>query len=246
MMTRSATSEKSPAHRDDEHRAEIAERRVEQLEQRLEALENSRQPRATNTESHFADASGRQLGPSDEALTALRNEPMMDHLLNALDSGQDIGHYGRLVFAMVAHHFLSEEDMRQWLTKDPSTNPDEIISLLRQVEGRDYNPPRRERIIAWQAQQKFPILPNPKIPTAATSIGTSSFRSLSTNTSRSIRKKRCRQKPQIPDKLMLRVERTTAQSPGCVAQYLKLFPVAPHPPGPVRVYPAVLPSGGFI
>jgi len=32
--------------------------------------------------------------------------------------------------------------------------------MLRQVEGRDYNPPKRERILEWQAQQEFPILPN--------------------------------------------------------------------------------------
>jgi hypothetical protein len=87
---------------------------------------------------------------------------MMDHLLNALDSCQDIGHYGRLVFAMVAHHFLSEDAMLSWLTRDPATNPEEVSALLRQVEGRDYNPPRRERILAWQSQQEFPILPNPE------------------------------------------------------------------------------------
>jgi hypothetical protein len=30
-------------------------------------------------------------------------------------------------------------------------------ALLRQLEGRDYNPPRRERILAWQLQQEFPL-----------------------------------------------------------------------------------------
>lgn len=39
------------------------------------------------------------------AVADLRKSDMMTHLLNALDAGQDIGHYGRLVFAMVARHF---------------------------------------------------------------------------------------------------------------------------------------------
>ena len=32
--------------------------------------------------------------------------------------------------------------------------------MLRQVEGRDYNPPKRDRILEWQNEQEFPILPN--------------------------------------------------------------------------------------
>ena len=54
--------------------------------------------------------------------------------------------------------------MGEWLGKDPGTNPEEVAALLRQVEGRDYNPPRRERILEWQSQQDFPILPNPDDP----------------------------------------------------------------------------------
>jgi hypothetical protein len=170
-MTRSAASENSEAIRNAEHRAENAERRVEQLEERLEALESSRRLEPIDSdelsldEGRTIDSSGSQHSiDDDDALTALRNEPMMDHLLNALDSGQDIGHYGRLVFAMVGHHFLSEDAMFEWLTKDPGINPEEAAALLRQVEGRDYNPPRRDRILSWQAQQEFPILPNPDDP----------------------------------------------------------------------------------
>ena len=33
-----------------------------------------------------------------------------------------------------------------------------------QVSARDYNPPRRERILEWQSQQEFPICPNPDDP----------------------------------------------------------------------------------
>jgi hypothetical protein len=169
-MPRSAISDSSerthdPATlRNAEERAENAERRVEQLEERLQALEKSHSAQQTkNISRRTNDEDGFE--PDDnEALEALRNEPMMDHLLNALDSGQDIGHYGRLVFAMVGHHFLPEHTMLEWLSKDPGTNPDEAAALLRQVEGRDYNPPRRERILDWQSQQGFPILPNTDDP----------------------------------------------------------------------------------
>jgi hypothetical protein len=175
-MSRSATSDRSERTHDSnssldaEQRAENAERRVEQLEERLELLENSRpQPSSKNRKERSQDEapsieSSGASQPDEDSVAALRNEPMMDHLLNALDSGQDIGHYGRLVFAMVAHHFLPEDEMLQWLAKDPGTNPEQAAALLRQVEGRDYNPPRRERILAWQSQQEFPILPNPDDP----------------------------------------------------------------------------------
>jgi len=173
-MSRSATSEQthdSQALRNAEQRAENAERRADKLEQRLDALEESQpsqstptQPAQSRTERVLERDETSEPLDENEALAALRHEPMMDHLLNALDSGQDIGHYGRLVFAMVAHHFLPEETMLQWLTKDPGTNAEEAAVLLRQVEGRDYNPPRRERILSWQSQQDFPILPNPDDP----------------------------------------------------------------------------------
>ena len=32
------------------------------------------------------------------------------------------------------------------------------------MQARDYNPPRRERILQWQAEQEFPILPDPSDP----------------------------------------------------------------------------------
>jgi hypothetical protein len=35
----------------------------------------------------------------------LKASPMMAHLLEALERGEDISHYGRLIFAMVARHF---------------------------------------------------------------------------------------------------------------------------------------------
>jgi hypothetical protein len=47
-----------------------------------------------------------------------------------------------------------------WLTKDPDFSAESAVAMLRQVEGRDYNPPRRERILAWQSEQEFPIIPD--------------------------------------------------------------------------------------
>lgn len=100
------------------------------------------------------------------AVEDLRKSDMMAHLLDSLDGGKDIGHYGRLVFAMVARHFMEEEELVTYLQKDKDFGEEEARSLVRQVEGRDYNPPRRERVLEWQAEQDFPICPNPDDPDA--------------------------------------------------------------------------------
>ena len=89
---------------------------------------------------------------------------MMAHLLDALEAGIDIGHYGRLTFAMVARHFLSDDEVIAYLKKDPDFAEGEAKLMLAQVEGKDYNPPRREKIMEYQAQQEFPIIPNPDDP----------------------------------------------------------------------------------
>lgn len=99
-------------------------------------------------------------------LEDLRQSPMMNHLLDALGRGEDIGHYGRLTFAMVAHHFLERDELVEWLCKDGDTDENEARALAQQVQERDYNPPRRERILEWQEQQDFPICPSPDDPDA--------------------------------------------------------------------------------
>ena len=95
------------------------------------------------------------------AIEELQKNRMMRHLLDALERGEDIGHYGRLVFAIIARHFMTEDDLCRWLGKDPRVSETEARALCRQVAARDYNPPRRERILEWDAQQDFPICPNP-------------------------------------------------------------------------------------
>src|SRR5689334_12383433 len=89
----------------------------------------------------------------------LRDSPMMAHLLDALEDGKDVGHYGRLVFAMVARHFMDEAKLVKLLAKQPDQDEAQAEALVRQVVARDYNPPRRERIIEWQGQQDFQICP---------------------------------------------------------------------------------------
>ena len=94
----------------------------------------------------------------------LRKDSMMGHLLDSLEAGKDIGHYGRLVFAMVARHFMPEDEVVGYLTRDRDFSEEQAVLMMRQVESRDYNPPKRERILEWQGQQEFPILPNPEDP----------------------------------------------------------------------------------
>jgi hypothetical protein len=94
------------------------------------------------------------------AVEDLQKSDMMQHLLDALDRQQDIGHYGRLVFTMIARHFLSEEEVKQHLLQDPGCDEAEATSLYNQVQGKDYSPPKRDRILEWQSHQDFPICPN--------------------------------------------------------------------------------------
>jgi hypothetical protein len=96
----------------------------------------------------------------------LRKNGMMAHLLDSLDAGKNIGHYGRLVFAMVARHFVDDEELVAKLQKDPDCHEDQARALVEQVKGRDYSPPRREKVLEFQSQQEFPICPNPEDPDA--------------------------------------------------------------------------------
>lgn len=92
----------------------------------------------------------------------LRDEPMMAHLMDSLEAGEDIGHYGRLVFAMIARHFLEENELIDYLAKNPDFDEEQARGLLHQIEARGYNPPKRERILDWMRRQDFPICPEPE------------------------------------------------------------------------------------
>ena len=95
---------------------------------------------------------------------ALRDNGMMRHLLDSLEAGEDIGHYGRLVFTMVARHFLDEGELQALLVQDPACDEEQALALIEQVKARDYSPPRREKVLQFQAQQSFPIIPDPEDP----------------------------------------------------------------------------------
>ena len=122
------------------------------------SMDRSKQPAAQTPEGHPVGE------PEVHGVAALREDSMMAHLLDSLDRGEDIGHYGRLVFAMIARHFLTDDEVLAELTKDPDFSDEQARQMLVQVEGRDYNPPRRDRILEWQAEQQFPIIPNADDP----------------------------------------------------------------------------------
>lgn len=90
----------------------------------------------------------------------LKQSPMMAHLMSSMEHGQDIGHYGRLTFIMVGRHFLSDEELTEFLTKDPDCDNEKAHGLIQQVKARGYNPPKPERILQWMDQQEFPICNN--------------------------------------------------------------------------------------
>jgi hypothetical protein len=98
-------------------------------------------------------------------LEDLKKDRMMAHLIGTLDSGHTIGHYGRLVFTMVARHFLERDELIAHLTKDPECDDGRARSLVEQVESRGYNPPKRERILEWMRKQEFPVCPDTGDPT---------------------------------------------------------------------------------
>jgi len=92
--------------------------------------------------------------------------PMMAHLLDAMEAGTDVGHFGRLVFAIVARHFLDDAELVGLLSRQPGQDETQAKALVLQVKSHDYSPPSRERVLEWQARQKFPIIPNADDPDA--------------------------------------------------------------------------------
>jgi hypothetical protein len=118
-----------------------------------------------NRSNDRSNKQSNQGGQTDDyRSTNLTDSPMMAHLLNALEEGTDIGEFGRLTFVMVARHFLPEDEITALLDKQPDMDEKSPRALLLQVKERDYNPPKRERILQWMERQAFPICPNPEDP----------------------------------------------------------------------------------
>lgn len=144
MSQRETMVDMDEALREANERADRAEKEVARLKGQTESAET--------------------VETTNGGVAELRKDSMMAHLLDSLEAGNDIGHYGRLVFAMVARHFMSHQDVLAWLSRDPDLKEADAVNMLRQVEGRDYNPPKRERLLEWHLQQNFPILPHPEDP----------------------------------------------------------------------------------
>ncbi len=118
------------------------------------SMDATKQPASQSPEGHAVGE------PETHGIEALREDSMMAHLLDSLERGEDIGHYGRLTFAMIARHFLTDDEVLAELTRDNDFSEEQARQMLVQVEGRDYSPPRRERILEWQAEQEFSIIPD--------------------------------------------------------------------------------------
>jgi hypothetical protein len=96
---------------------------------------------------------------------ALAASPTVAHWLAALESGRDIGHFGRLAFAIVARYFLAADQLVALLASQPKYDGPRARQLLLRVRERGYAPPSRPRLIEWQARQTFPLLPSCEDPT---------------------------------------------------------------------------------
>lgn len=98
------------------------------------------------------------------AVDELRKSEMMDHLVEALGRGEDVGHYGRLVFTMVARYFMDRDEVIKYLRKNPGFSEEDAERMYDEVDAHGYNPPRRDRVLEWQNQQDFEICPSPDDP----------------------------------------------------------------------------------
>ena len=158
--------EAAKAVRQATERAERAEAELAKMKAHPAAATGATHAGATDAELKSPPSRSTAEGEPDElgGVEELRKDSMMAHLLDSLEAGKDIGHYGRLVFAMVARHFMPHDEVLAYMMKAPDTDEEKARLMLVQVEGKDYSPPRRDKILSYQAQQEFPILPYPDDP----------------------------------------------------------------------------------
>lgn len=91
-------------------------------------------------------------------LDELRNDRMMARLIDDLQAGTDIGHYGRLVFAMIARHFGDEDEVVEILAHDEDFPEEKARVMVREVIDAGYSPPKRDKILDFQSRQDYPII----------------------------------------------------------------------------------------
>lgn len=94
----------------------------------------------------------------------VRNDPMMRRLLDDLAAGTDIGHYGRLVVAMVARHFGDDDALVDLLAHDRDFPRERAAALVAEVRDAGYSPPKRAKILEYQARQEYAIIENTDDP----------------------------------------------------------------------------------
>ena len=116
----------------------------------------------------------------------------MARLLDALEAGQDLGHYGQFTFVTVARHFMDEEAILDLLERQPEMDRSKALALVEHVKERGYNPPHRDRIVEQQAKGGFQIIENPQDPDTAISTGSCSSPKRSTRTSTTTTRRRRR------------------------------------------------------
>ncbi|HZS93502.1 MAG TPA: hypothetical protein VFA78_01795 [Chloroflexota bacterium] len=98
--------------------------------------------------------------------TNLTDSPLMQHLLDSLKAGKDIGHYGRLTFVMVAQWFMDDNDIVSLLEKERDVSNDDARALVAEVKAHKYVPPKPQTIQQWQQMQDFSICPQSDDPNA--------------------------------------------------------------------------------
>jgi hypothetical protein len=103
-------------------------------------------------------------GNNGSMLEELRKDPMMARLIDELQAGTDIGHYGRLVVAMIARHFGSEDEVVELLSNDEDFPEEKARVMVREVIDAGYSPPKRNKILDFQSRQDFPIIENTDDP----------------------------------------------------------------------------------
>jgi hypothetical protein len=89
----------------------------------------------------------------------LEDSPLMEHLLAAMQSGKDIGDFGRLTFTMIARYFMREQTLLDLLARQPSMDEWQAQAFLAEITRHDYRPPTQEMILEWDNLQDFPICP---------------------------------------------------------------------------------------
>ncbi len=130
-----------------------------------EAGHNSRNDKHSDNSQDEAARSNPDFNNADRS-DNLQDSPTMSRLMDALNEGTDIGHYGQFTFVAVARHFLSEDEITDLLVKQPGMDEDRARALYIQIKEHDYNPPKRDKIIEQQAHQEFQIIENADDPDA--------------------------------------------------------------------------------